>query len=111
MLDGQKSINEDGIAFSIKKRDRIGNPRKIFLSGRKSLGRATTFLGQKLPSETRYNAAIRKGLGVVLIALGAVGLLISGIVAPRRLRQRFLPCPNNAIEANNLPSCLLAIHK
>ena len=51
MLDGQEGINEDGIAFAIKKRDRIGNPCEIFLPGRKAFGRATAFLGQKLPSE------------------------------------------------------------
>jgi hypothetical protein len=51
MLNGQKGINEDGIAFAINERDRSGNPCKIFLSGRKALGRATAFLGQKLPTE------------------------------------------------------------
>jgi hypothetical protein len=44
MLDGQKGINENGVAFVTNECDRIDNPCEIFLSGRKTLGRATRFL-------------------------------------------------------------------
>jgi len=49
MLDGQKRINEDGIAFAVNERDGIGNPSEIFLSGWKTLSNASALLGQKLP--------------------------------------------------------------
>jgi hypothetical protein len=33
VLDRQKRIDEDGIAFAVNERDRIGNPSEIFLPG------------------------------------------------------------------------------
>jgi hypothetical protein len=33
MLDRQKRIDEDGIAFAVHESDRIGNPSEIFFAG------------------------------------------------------------------------------
>src|SRR6478672_5039567 len=54
MLDRQKRINEDGIAFAVNQRDRIGNPSEIFFARRKALCRATAFLGQKFPVQLTH---------------------------------------------------------
>src|SRR4029077_12104981 len=49
MLDRQKRIDKDGVAFAIYERDRIGHPSEILLARRKALRRATALLGQKRP--------------------------------------------------------------
>jgi hypothetical protein len=54
MLDKQKRIDEDGIAFAVNERDRIGNPSEIFFARGKALGRATALLSQKLPIQLTH---------------------------------------------------------
>src|SRR6266481_3191424 len=54
MLDRQKRIDEDGVAFAVNESDRIGNPSEIFFARGKALGRATAFLGQQFPVQLRH---------------------------------------------------------
>jgi hypothetical protein len=59
VLDRQKRIDEDGIAFAINQRDCVRNPGQVFLAWRKSLGDTGTLLGQKLPIPLRHKLTSR----------------------------------------------------
>jgi hypothetical protein len=61
MLDKQKRIDEDGIAFAVNERDRIGNPSEIFFARRKALGRTIAFLGQQFPVQFRHILSLLDG--------------------------------------------------
>src|SRR5215469_15357668 len=54
MLDGQKSINEDGIVLAVNQRNGVRNPSQIFRAWRKSLSDTRTLLRQDLPIQVRH---------------------------------------------------------
>src|SRR4029077_20787349 len=69
MLDRQKRIDEDGVAFAVNERDRIGNPSQIFFARRKALGRATALLSQKLPIQLTHVIVTFSGTTAALVAV------------------------------------------